>query len=259
MSDLSPTGLFIWHDLMSTDHESSIKFYQRLLGWNLDLIDMGEEIGQYRMFKLEDERVGGVVPLDPSQGHTSHWISYITVENVDETCEKMKALGGKVPYAPFDIPNVGRTAVAVGPTGAFFSPFKGISEVDSEPPAPRAGLFTWHELLSTNVEEAKSFYTDVMGWSLSSMDMGEAGVYWLFSAGDNTVAGAIQMPASAGEEATSSWMPYVSVTDVPQIAQKTKDLGGKVFVEPKKIGEPANVHFAVLAAPDGSMFGIVEI
>ncbi len=259
MTTETTIGQFVWHDLMSTDHETATKFYQMLFGWNLEVVDMGAPIGNYTMLKSGDEMIGGIVPLDKAHGQPSHWISYITVADVDAACNDMKQLGGKVPYDPFDIPNVGRTAVAADPSGAYFSPFKGLSAADSIPPASRAGVFTWHELMSTDIEKAKPFYTEIMGWELGNMDMGEVGMYWLFKAAGNDVAGAIQMPASAGENAASNWLPYVGVDDVPGIARKTKELGGSVYVPPRKISDPTNVHFAVLAGPDGSMFGIVEV
>ena len=260
MSTTTAADIFVWHDLMSTDHETAIKFYQRLFGWDLDIVDMGEQIGKYSMFKSEGDGLGGVVPLDSEHGIPSHWISYITVDDVDAACKKMEEIGGKVPYKPFDIPNVGRTAVAQDPAGAYFSPYKDAPKEDVPPtPAPRAGLFTWHELMSTDIEKAKPFYAEIMGWGIGSMDMGPAGTYWLFKSDDTDIAGAVQMPAAAGENAASNWLPYVGVTSVPETTQRAKDLGGSVYVEPKQISEPANVHFAILAGPDGSMFGIVEV
>ena len=252
-------GLFVWHELMSTDQATATKFYQMLFGWNVTVEDMGAPVGKYTMLKSNDDMVGGVLPLDADHGQPAHWISYITVPDVDAACKKMVSLGGKVPVKPFDIPSVGRTAVAQDPAGAYFSPYKGLAEADSTPPAPGAGLFSWHELMSTNIEKARPFYTDIMGWEVGSVDMGEMGTYWLFKAGGKDVAGAIQMPADAGENAASNWLPYVGVKDVPGIAKKAKDLGGTVYVPPRKLDEPANVHFAVLAGPDGSMFGILEV
>lgn len=236
-----------------------MKFYQLLFGWNVEIMDMGKPIGKYRILMSEGEMIGGVIPLDASAGLMSHWISYITVDDVDKACKQAASLGGKVPYDPFDIPNVGRTAVVQDTAGAYFSPFKGRTDDDNTAPAPRAGVFTWHELMSTNLEKAKPFYVKMMGWELEDIDMGEMGTYWLFKTDGNNTAGAIEMPKSAGSNAQSNWLPYVGVSDVIATAQKAVSLGGTLYVGPRRIGEPTNVHFAVLAGPDGSMFGIVEV
>ena len=40
------------------------------------------------------------------------------------------------------------------------------------------GHFHWNELLTRDVERAKKFYQDTIGWSFSAMPM-ENGTYWL--------------------------------------------------------------------------------
>lgn len=248
-------GQFVWHDLMTTDRDAALEFYTKMFGWTINEVDMGESIGKYPMFNSGDDGLGGAVSLDPSHGLPSHWITYITVDDVDASCDAVTELGGQVPYEPFDIPNVGRTAVVQDPTGAYFSPFKDANP-DWTPPAPRVGVFAWHELMSTDVEAATAFYSKLIGWGLGSMDMGPSGTYWLFKREETDTAGAIQMPPEA--EAPSNWLPYIGVADVPAAAEKATALGGKVWVEPRKV-DAVDVHFAVLSSPDGAMFGILEM
>lgn len=260
MSKHIQTGQFVWHDLMSTDPEASTKFYQRIFGWDLEVAHMGEVIGDYTMFKSGETTLGGIVPLGAEHGIPSHWISYITVDDVDAACKATEAAAGQVAMQPFDIPNVGRTAVVSDPTGAYFSPYKDIAEEPFTPPAPAVGQFNWHELMSTDIEKAKTYYTELMGWSLGAMEMQDPPeTYWMFQHGEQPVAGALQMPAAAGPDAVSAWLPYIGVADVPAATQKTKELGGIIHVPPTRMREPSTVHFAMLGAPDGSTFGIVEV
>ncbi len=260
MSEHIQTGQFVWHDLMSTHPEEAIKFYQHIFGWGLEVANMGEALGDYTMFKAGDTTVGGVVALEQGHGVPSHWISYISVEDVDAACKTTEEAAGTVAVPPFDIPNVGRTAVVADPTGAYYSPYKDKSDEPYIPPAPAVGLFNWHELMSTDIEKAKGYYTALMGWSIGSMELQDpADTYWMFQHGDQQVAGAIQMPAAAGKDAVSNWLPYIGVPNVPEAAKKTTDLGGAIHVPPTRMSEPSTVHFAVLGAPDGSMFGIVEV
>ena len=46
------------------------------------------------------------------------------VEDVDATAANVTKLGGKVHMPPFDIPEVGRSAVVADPQGAAFGLFK---------------------------------------------------------------------------------------------------------------------------------------
>jgi predicted enzyme related to lactoylglutathione lyase len=48
-------------------------------------------------------------------------MSYVAVDKVDDSAEKIKELGGNVCVPPTDIPNVGRFCVVNDPTGATFS------------------------------------------------------------------------------------------------------------------------------------------
>ena len=211
----------------------------------------------YRTISSGDNGLGGIIALGPEhQDVPSHWNTYISVDDVDKACEKAKELGAKIIREPFDIPQTGRTAVIQDPTGAHFLPF---SPVESyEMPDPRPGLIGWNELMSTDIEKANAFYTALVGWNLGSQDMGgDQGTYWLYNRGEDPAAGAVQvtpdMPAPM-----SYWMHYVGVSDVPGTVEKAEKLGGKVYVQPTKL-EDMNVHFAVLAGPDGSTFGILEM
>ena len=49
------------------------------------------------------------------------------------------------------------------------------------------GVFSWCELITTNVEEAKVFYTRLFGWDLTAMHMGTD--YTLVKADDEKIGG----------------------------------------------------------------------
>src|ERR671915_672925 len=126
-------GYFVWHDLMSTDPAAAIPFYRGLLGWTTETHDMGT--GPYTMFKAGDKQLGGTVPLDVSHGLPSHWISYISVDDLDAACKQIEELGGAIRQQPFAVPGIGRMAVASDPEGAYFSPFQD-ENADYQPELP---------------------------------------------------------------------------------------------------------------------------
>ena len=63
-----------------------------------------------------------------SHGVPPNWLVYIGTEDVDASAGKAKELGATVHMPPTDIPNVGRFAVLMDPTGAAFALFKGIPQ-----------------------------------------------------------------------------------------------------------------------------------
>lgn len=117
------TGTFVWNELLTTDVDKARGFYGELLGWKMEEMDMGE-MGAYVMLKQGDNTVGGIMKV-PQEGIPSHWLPYVGVEDVDATCERVKALGGQIHMGPMDLPEIGRVAAGVDPTGAaiaFFAP-----------------------------------------------------------------------------------------------------------------------------------------
>lgn len=110
-------GAFSWNELMTTDPEAAKHFYSELFGWTMQEYPMGDM--NYTVAKIGDESVGGIMPMAPeSAGTPPNWGTYITVDDVDATVEKVTALNGKVLSPPQDIPDVGRMATIQDPQGA---------------------------------------------------------------------------------------------------------------------------------------------
>jgi predicted enzyme related to lactoylglutathione lyase len=121
---------------------------------------------------------------------------------------------------------------------------------------PHAGRFTWHELSSTNIEEALKFYTALLGWGVKEMPMGPAGTYRLLLLGDKQVGGAMAMPPGVPASVPSHWLTYVGVEDVDASAKKAAELGGKLLVPPTTV--PDMLRFAVATDPQGAAFGMLQ-
>ena len=116
------------------------------------------------------------------------------------------------------------------------------------------GSFCWEELLTNDVEAAKTFYPEIFGWGMQDMDMGPLGTYTTLHRGDVGVGGMMQMPAEA--EAPPHWLPYMATDDVDACAKRVTELGGTIHKEP---GDIPNVgRFAVFADPTGASFAVYK-
>ena len=116
-------GEVCWTEIASTNLEACKPFYSELFGWNLKKNDSVAEM-EYIEFGTAEGKctAGGMYQMGKEYGDApSHWMSYVAVDNVDESAEKVKQLGGNVCVPPTDIPNVGRFCVVNDPTGATFS------------------------------------------------------------------------------------------------------------------------------------------
>jgi predicted enzyme related to lactoylglutathione lyase len=106
-------GSFCWSELYTKDPAASKDFYTQLLGWSTG----GDEY--YTEWKNADKSIGGMMNIQKEWGEVPpHWMSYVLVNNCDETIAKAKSLGAKVFVEPQDIPNMGRFAIFDDPQGA---------------------------------------------------------------------------------------------------------------------------------------------
>jgi len=113
--------------------------------------------------------------------------------------------------------------------------------------------FAWNELLTNDVEGAKSFYTSVFGWETAEWPLGGA-KYEVWKDGDATLGGLMQLPPEFSK--APLWLSYVKVADVDIATEKAQELGGKVVIPVMDI---ANIgRIAVLTDPQGAVFGVAQ-
>jgi len=116
-----PHGTFCWNELMSRDVPAAEKFYTEVLGWKA--ADSGMPGMKYTIFNAGEKGVGGLMEMPPDvpKEVPSHWMAYISVDDVDAAAAKVSRLGGVVMHGPEDIPKVGRFCIIQDPAGAVVS------------------------------------------------------------------------------------------------------------------------------------------
>ncbi|AGW12302.1 VOC family protein [Megalodesulfovibrio gigas] len=115
-------GMINWSELMTTDPARARAFYGELLGWTFE--DYPSCGCQYAIVKVGERVIGGIMDMPPEAlelGAPPNWGCYITVDDVDVTVDKAKALGAQAIIEPRNIPEVGRFAVIRDPQGAVIS------------------------------------------------------------------------------------------------------------------------------------------
>src|SRR3990172_11279612 len=96
------------------------------------------------------------------------------------------------------------------------------------------GRVVWHELMSTDAEAAKRFYTELLGWELETWQPGELD-YVMVKVNGQTHGGFHQLEADQG--APSHWMAHVLVDDVDGAASRAEKAGGRILFGPVDIPE----------------------
>jgi len=115
------------------------------------------------------------------------------------------------------------------------------------------GTFYWNELMTRDVERAKKFYGDTMGWSFDAMPMPGEGTYWLAKMDDEPVAGILDTSTPEFASVPESWMAYIAVDDVDARVKKAVKAGAKLM---KPIFDVPGVgRIAILTQPGGAGVG----
>jgi uncharacterized protein len=115
------------------------------------------------------------------------------------------------------------------------------------------GAFSWCELLTTDVPEAKRFYSKLFGWTLEPAPM-PGMEYTLVKYGGEQMGGIRSMPPGC-EGMLPSWGVYVTVADVDATAKLAVEMGDKVLVPPQDV--PQVGRFCVLQDPQGAMINAI--
>ncbi len=247
-------GKFVWFEHASSDPKKAQKFYAEVIGWKV--LPWGDST--YEMIQAGDtpeSMIGGYTT--PRAGEKAHWISYVSVDDVDATAKAAAANGGKVLEEPHDLPDVGRTARIADPQGAELYLFRNASGDPADSPgteAPPPRRIFWNELHTSDPGKALSFYEKLLGYTHQTMDMGPDGPYHVLSSRDGVGRGGIM--GQVTKEWGPHWLPYVSVDDPDATLERVKKHGGKVHYGPEDI--PGIGRFGVLVDPTGAVLAIMK-
>ena len=111
----------IHFEIPAADVEKLKKFYEGLFGWKIEKYPGPMEYWMIHTVPVDEEGMllrpgvnGGMVKKERAEQKP---VNYISVESIDESIEKVKALGRKIVIKKQEVPNVGWIATAVDPEG----------------------------------------------------------------------------------------------------------------------------------------------
>jgi uncharacterized protein len=111
--------------------------------------------------------------------------------------------------------------------------------------------FIWHDLMTSDVNAAKAFYAEVVGWTFSA----QMPDYLVTEAGGKGMGGIMATPPElAGMP--SFWSGYIYVSDVDATCARIKSLGGKIHREAWDVPDVGRI--AVVGDPTGANFNIMS-
>jgi predicted enzyme related to lactoylglutathione lyase len=115
------------------------------------------------------------------------------------------------------------------------------------------GHFFWNELLTPDVERAKRFYSQTIGWSFDAMPVLDGATYWVATMDGQPVGGIFPTDRPGFEGVPEAWMSYLAVDDVDARVEKAVAAGAKLM---RPIFDIPNIgRIAILTQPGGAGVG----
>jgi predicted enzyme related to lactoylglutathione lyase len=247
-------GTIGWTDVAAPDMDIAESFYSKLFGWEAQAT--ASDSMPYTMFAKDGKVVAGLGLLSAGQqaaGQPSVWSSYVIVDDINATFARAKELGAAVLMEPMEIMDAGSMFFIIDPVGAAIG-FWQSGTHDGAELFNVPNTMTWNDLGCRDVDAAVAFYTALLGWSTSEMDMGDGNIYTMFNVGERATGGTWDISGTMPDEVPPHWLTWFNVSDTGATAAKVAELGGTVIQPPQ---ESPMGDMAIVADPAGATFGII--
>jgi predicted enzyme related to lactoylglutathione lyase len=241
-----------WFDLMTSDRDASVEFYEGLFGWKADAPN--EEMGGYVNFTLDGTRVAGCMG-NPGGGMPDVWAVYLQVDDAAATAAKAAERGSPVFLPAMEVGDLGHMAVLGDPGGAavgLWQPgthtgFGRLAEV---------GAPCWFELFTRDFAPTVSFYEDVFGWDTEVVSDTDEFRYTTLGRDESQRAGIMDATAVLPEGVPAHWSVYIGTTDTDAVVADAVQRGGAVTHEP--MDSPYG-RMAAITDPTGAQIKLVQV
>lgn len=119
---------------------------------------------------------------------------------------------------------------------------------------PLPGKVIWHDLLTEDIDSARAFYGELLGWSFEDVSGRRGdGEYSVARLGDVIVAGLLAVEAPTDGENYSRWLPYMSVGDVDAAVSRSIAGGASVVASARDVSLG---RVAAIIDPQGAVIGL---
>jgi uncharacterized protein len=119
------------------------------------------------------------------------------------------------------------------------------------------GMFCWADVQTNDVQAAKRFYSELLGWQTEDMPIPEGGVYVMAKLKGKYVAALSPMdPVSQKNNVPPHWTSYVAVKSAEEAVKKAQTIGGKVMVPAMDVMDSGRM--AMIQDPTGAIVAVWE-
>lgn len=227
---------FIFADLSTYDLKSARRFYSNVFGWTY------KSGGDYFVAEHKGQQVSGLYETPQKfkdMNMPSFWMSYIQVEDVQETVSKAKSLGGIIELVDETLP-IGKIALIRDVLGAGFTVYEGDNlnaRFENEENA-----LIWNELFTLDFSKIKPFYEGIFNWKFESAGDADGCRFYIKNA--HQQIGAIQEVDNQIKGDKNYWSVFFGVSNKEKTKKIALENGGSIVYEDDTTTVLADTHGA---------------
>lgn len=207
---------FIFADLSTYTPKETMVFYETVFGWTYY-----ESDGYYSAYKGNKEICGLYeTPEKFKQMRMPHfWMSYIQVNSVDQTVDKVKKLGGIIEMVDESV--LGKVALIRDPQGSGFTVYEGENLTHTRT-QNEANTLIWNELHVSDAANVIPFYEGIFNWDFVNRGNG---TYNIQTHNGDHIADLMEIPNDFKGK-YEYWVCSFGVEDLSKTRDKILNLGG---------------------------------
>jgi uncharacterized protein len=246
-------GTFCWVELQTTDVAAARAFYSSIFGWTI--VDTPDP-APYGIASIDGRMTAGLMELPPealATGVSPRWLSYVAVDDVEAFSRRAVDLGATLLVPPATM-GPGTISVLRDPTDSILALWHGEQPLDAGLYG-ELGAFGWNELITTDLDQARRFYTELFGWTAESVPMPNVGYVLLKR--DGADIGGIMTPPSGSGFLNVGWCVYFVVADADAVFRRSVALGARILMPLSEV--PTVGRFGFLQDPQGAMFAVIRL
>jgi predicted enzyme related to lactoylglutathione lyase len=223
-------------EIGAADHQSLVRFYGELFGWDLQTISEG--------YTLVDTRGGTGVNGGIGRSNSGKpWATfYVEVDDLQASLDRAEALGGRTVMPVIELPGMA-FAMFDDPDGLLVGLMRAGATADTVKRPPSAGdgaAVDWFEVLGSDAGRSQAFYAELFGWTVPG------GAYGQVAAG---IGGGI------GAGGAARWATvYAAVGDVEATLARAEGLGATRVYGPNQVDD--HTWTGAFRDPTGNLFGV---
>jgi predicted enzyme related to lactoylglutathione lyase len=127
--------------------------------------------------------------------------------------------------------------------------------VSDETTPSQVGTIMWRDLTVADAEALRDFYSQIVGWEASAVQMGDYADYTMAPPGATQPVAGICHARGENADLPPQWLIYIVVANVEESADNCTRLGGQIVAGPRAL---MGGRFCVIRDPAGAFCGLYE-